>query len=452
MKEKPPAFQWYPKDFLSDEKVIFMSMAQRGVYITLLSMCWVEKSLPNDPSAIALKLGAELADVETVCGKCFEVKGNRLKNRRLERERRAQRANKKTRSKAGKKGAKARWQTHGKRMANASEEDGNAIDLPLAKNSSSSASATASKSQSQSQKREASLSQPVEGDSAKQGGDALEPGVLEDSRPEGPVVTGGGSQEAGPPPICDTCGTPQTAAEHNPFCSAWRPATAAEGAIIIDRGRHIMDSHELGQPSRGKSTLGEDLGPSAKAAPFDGAGGVVGTRKGESSATAGKPDQRNTESGNPQTPGVTSLQNAPVTGFKSRPAPTPLDSREGPTEDPLFNRLHAWFTSKRIGGSCKHVAMAYQQFMSMREALILKSRWSPIAFEESWVNNGWDAAFAAGRQAGELQYWLRDYDPDGTAGEWKKGGAGNKPRRVAGGWAGLTKEQADQLIAEKQRR
>jgi len=40
-------------------------------------------------------------------------------------------------------------------------------------------------------------------------------------------------------------------------------------------------------------------------------------------------------------------------------------------------------------------------------------------FEKSWIDNGWDAAFAAGRQAGELQLWLRDYDPRGTAGEWK---------------------------------
>ena len=181
MKEKPPAFQWYPKDFLSDEKVIFMSMAQRGVYITLLSMCWIEKSLPNDLGVIALKLGAELADVEEVCKKCFDVKGNRLINRRLERERRSQKANKRTRSRAGIKGAKVRWQTHGKRMANASDENGNAIDLPLAKNSSSSATASATASQ----KREKDSLSGVDGIFAKSDESWQPPGDSTDSNESG---------------------------------------------------------------------------------------------------------------------------------------------------------------------------------------------------------------------------------------------------------------------------
>ena len=44
---KPPAFQFYPKDFLSDINVSVMSMEERGIYITLLSHCWLEGWLPN---------------------------------------------------------------------------------------------------------------------------------------------------------------------------------------------------------------------------------------------------------------------------------------------------------------------------------------------------------------------------------------------------------------------
>lgn len=57
-KEKKPAFQWYPKDFLSDEHVITMTMTQRGIYISLLSLCWLHESIPNDENAAARLCGA----------------------------------------------------------------------------------------------------------------------------------------------------------------------------------------------------------------------------------------------------------------------------------------------------------------------------------------------------------------------------------------------------------
>lgn len=48
-----PAFQFYPKDFLSSSKVDEMSMTERGVYITLLSRCWMDKGLPTSMPALA---------------------------------------------------------------------------------------------------------------------------------------------------------------------------------------------------------------------------------------------------------------------------------------------------------------------------------------------------------------------------------------------------------------
>ena len=40
LMEKRRLFQFYPNDFLLDANVISQSMQERGVYITLLCVCW----------------------------------------------------------------------------------------------------------------------------------------------------------------------------------------------------------------------------------------------------------------------------------------------------------------------------------------------------------------------------------------------------------------------------
>lgn len=247
----------------------------------------------------------------------------------------------------------------------------------------------------------------ADGDSATEGGDAHDSGHPEH-------VAGGGSQaEAGPPLICPKCGSPEpeypTAAllcgDLRPCCFEW-----------LSEETH-RDSHEPGQSSVTTAGTGISGTPSAGAAPLHGAGDVTRTTTpaavaGEAKAKSGVENHGSHGKAHPST----GQPMKPLDGEEeSRPAPTP-------TDDPLFNRLYVWFTSKRIGGSCKNVNMALQQFMSLREVLIEKLRWNPRTFEASWVKNGWDAAFASGRQAGELQTWLRDYDPDGMV-QWKKGGA-----------------------------
>jgi uncharacterized protein YdaU (DUF1376 family) len=56
-KEKSPAFQFYPKDWLSDAEVRAMTPAQRGIYIDLLAHLWTEQRLPLDPTKLARLLG-----------------------------------------------------------------------------------------------------------------------------------------------------------------------------------------------------------------------------------------------------------------------------------------------------------------------------------------------------------------------------------------------------------
>ena len=152
MKEKSPAFQFYPKDFLADMKVVLMTNEQVGIYIKALSYCWLEGFLPNDSNAIAmlcnfdgkdmLEHGKSIESVIAPVMQCFQIHPDdpsKLIHKRLELEKKKQTENRKKRINAGKQGANARWQTH-------RQTHSNAIDLPMAKNSLSSSSSSSSSS------------------------------------------------------------------------------------------------------------------------------------------------------------------------------------------------------------------------------------------------------------------------------------------------------------------
>jgi hypothetical protein len=95
-KEKSPAFQFYPRDLLSDINWIMMNYPERGMYWQLISICWLEGSIPADLGAISRILQVDVCVVEDawrVVGKCFKVgspNGDRLIHPRLELERQKQ--------------------------------------------------------------------------------------------------------------------------------------------------------------------------------------------------------------------------------------------------------------------------------------------------------------------------------------------------------------------------
>jgi uncharacterized phage protein (TIGR02220 family) len=132
MENKSPAFQWYPADYLSDINVILMSNEQRGCYGTLLSHEWLSngKGIPRDIEAIAKLCGEDskkMAMLWKGIEKCFKPHpkdDTKLIHPRLEKERKKQNDNRKKRTKAGKQGANARWQTHGNRNATAMAKNG----------------------------------------------------------------------------------------------------------------------------------------------------------------------------------------------------------------------------------------------------------------------------------------------------------------------------------------
>ena len=172
---RSPAFQFYPSDFLADEKVLIMTNQEVGCYIKLLCVSWREGSIPKALPALAALCGESqktMARLWPHLSACFlpaPGHADRLIHPRLERERTAQAAHRAERSQAGKKGAKSRWSekradgsamaqscdshssvmaqpcdSYGSVMARSCDSHDSAMVLPMAKASSSSSSSSAS--------------------------------------------------------------------------------------------------------------------------------------------------------------------------------------------------------------------------------------------------------------------------------------------------------------------
>jgi uncharacterized protein YdaU (DUF1376 family) len=145
MKEKPPAYQRYPKDYLTDERVMVMTLEQEGAYNRLLDYSWLHGSIPDDVTQLAplCKTTPEhMAELWPGIAPCFvEKQPGRLVNRKLEKVRAEQKAYRKRRQEAGKKGAEARWSQEDNSTANPI-----ATTLPMAHDSPSPSSAPSTSS------------------------------------------------------------------------------------------------------------------------------------------------------------------------------------------------------------------------------------------------------------------------------------------------------------------
>lgn len=144
---RPPAFQFYAKDWISSSAVTSMTPSQCGYYINLLARAWDSDRpghLPNDPDILWKFARAESRDQfdresGLVLAQFKLSRDGSLFNARLIRERRVQIMHQKQKSVAGKAGAKSKW---------LNKKDGTATILPMAENGSASAFAFASSSAS----------------------------------------------------------------------------------------------------------------------------------------------------------------------------------------------------------------------------------------------------------------------------------------------------------------
>lgn len=112
-KEASPSFQFFPKDFLADENVALMTMAERGVYITLLCFCWTEGSVPSSIQSIARLCSMSSGSIKKMwptIQRCFVETDNRFRHKRLDAEREKQAAWRNKLAESGRKGGLSRDQ------------------------------------------------------------------------------------------------------------------------------------------------------------------------------------------------------------------------------------------------------------------------------------------------------------------------------------------------------
>ncbi|MCK5607572.1 DUF1376 domain-containing protein [Candidatus Pacearchaeota archaeon] len=108
---KSPAFQFYPKDYLSDINVQLMTLEERGAYLQLMCHEWEEKGLPTDDDDLSILSGLGDKWFEKSgdkIKKCFTIKKDKLIHPRLEKERKKQKTRRDVMAAASKKGVAAR--------------------------------------------------------------------------------------------------------------------------------------------------------------------------------------------------------------------------------------------------------------------------------------------------------------------------------------------------------
>lgn len=119
---KAPAYQWYPKDYDSDEAVKLMSYEQEGIYRRLLDHQALHGSIPSEPSEIAMlvpkvTLRRFLAVWPRIAGK-FALVDGRLVNGKLEKVKADTAAFKANKEHAGRRSAELRLLMHGTAQPN----------------------------------------------------------------------------------------------------------------------------------------------------------------------------------------------------------------------------------------------------------------------------------------------------------------------------------------------
>ena len=111
--EKSPAYQWYPKDWDTDESVKLMTYEQEGIYRRLLDHQALHGSIPAEPRQIAM-LVPKVSPVRflklwVVLSAKFPIKDGRRANQKLERVRERSEAYRKKQSENGQRGAERKW-------------------------------------------------------------------------------------------------------------------------------------------------------------------------------------------------------------------------------------------------------------------------------------------------------------------------------------------------------
>ncbi len=145
MEKSPPAFQFYPRQWLGDDKVMLMDWDAKAMHFHLICIAWQREqpcTIPNDEATIRKWVLQPTDEVwKRVWPQIKEAwqkgRGGLLVQRGLLAVYQKLMAHKEERSSTGKRGAESRWLSHGSAIGAAMKE-------PLAKNGSSSSSSSLS--------------------------------------------------------------------------------------------------------------------------------------------------------------------------------------------------------------------------------------------------------------------------------------------------------------------
>jgi hypothetical protein len=105
---KAPSFQFYPKDWETDEQVRMMDFAERGFFLTCLNHSWLNDGLPERAEDMAKLFGASRRQTEKLWAKvriCFVFSEKRWRNTKQE----VQRSESETFRVSRINAAKSRW-------------------------------------------------------------------------------------------------------------------------------------------------------------------------------------------------------------------------------------------------------------------------------------------------------------------------------------------------------
>ena len=111
MKAHSPCYLWWPKDYLTDPKVMALNLAEEGAYRRLLDICWMEGSIPADFGPL-LKIGREfeeLVNLDRLRALFTELDGGALVSPKMERVREDMEARAEARKERAQRAAEARW-------------------------------------------------------------------------------------------------------------------------------------------------------------------------------------------------------------------------------------------------------------------------------------------------------------------------------------------------------
>ena len=107
--DKPPAFQFYVKDWLTDWRMLTLDFELKCIYMDLLCLTWLEEStsLPNDIKSLAKICRTSNEKIQQILTLFFTEKEGKIYSKKLKLQKERLMEIRKERQKAGKKGGQA---------------------------------------------------------------------------------------------------------------------------------------------------------------------------------------------------------------------------------------------------------------------------------------------------------------------------------------------------------